>query len=137
MSSRAGSVRGVSQSWLPPSSRSGTRLFYRLLRGGGIPMAEGQNERWREFAIFSRDLGSDAGGRGYHEDDLEEELERLGLGEVVDGGTWMDGSEFGIQVAVRDPQAGLRVIREVLLRRNAPGSTRIRSDDGESFSIYE
>jgi hypothetical protein len=60
----------------------------------------------------------------------------LGLGEVVGGGTWLDGSECDIHVAVSDPEAGLWVIREVLRRLNAPASTRIRGDSGE-YAVYE
>lgn len=95
------------------------------------------NETWREYSIYFREPGSHAGGRSYYEDDLEEELERLGLGVVVGGGTWLDGSGCDIQVSVRDPEAGLRVIRDVLRRLNAPTSTRIQADHGESYSVYD
>jgi hypothetical protein len=99
-------------------------------------MSHDEDEGWPEFSVFFRELGEHAGGRSYYEDELEEELERLGLGEVVGGGTWLDGSGCDIHVAVRDPVAGLRVIREVLRRLNAPPSTRIRGD-GAEFSVYE
>jgi hypothetical protein len=95
-----------------------------------------QDEDWPEFSVFFRELGAHAGGRSYYEDELEEELERLSLGEVVGGGTWMDGSGCDIHIAVRDAAEGLRVIREVLRRLNAPPSTRIRNDGGE-FPVYE
>jgi hypothetical protein len=75
-------------------------------------------------------------GGGSYEDELEEELERLGLGEVVGGGTWMGGSGCDIHVRVRDPETGLRAIPEVLRRFEAPASTRIRGDADE-FPVYE
>jgi hypothetical protein len=90
---------------------------------------------WREFMVLFSDLGvhedGNPRGRSYYEDELEEELERLGLGEVVGGGTWMDGSGCNMTVEVSDPQAGLRVIREVLRRLAAPASTRIVRTSGE------
>ncbi len=99
-------------------------------------MADDEDGGWLEFSVFFRELGEHAGGRSYYEDELEEELERLGLGEVVGGGTWMDGSGCDIHIAVRDSEAGLRVIREVLRRLNAPPSTRIRGN-GMEFAVYE
>jgi hypothetical protein len=91
---------------------------------------------WHDFSILFRELGAHAGGRSYYEDELEEELERLGLGEVVGGGTWMDGSGCDIGVVVSDSEAGLRVIRDVLRRLHAPESTRIVGDSGE-YGVYE
>jgi hypothetical protein len=99
-------------------------------------MTDDEDEGWTEFAVFFRELGEHADGRSYYEDELEEELERLGLGEVVGGGTWMDGSGCDIHIAVRDAEAGLRVIREMLRRLNAPPSTRILGD-GVEFAVYE
>ena len=103
-------------------------------------MAETEDEGWPEFAVRFRELGvhEDGGprGRSYYDDEIDEELQRLGLGEVVGGGTWLDGSGCDIHIAVRDPEAGLRVIREVLRRLGAPPSTRIRGDTGE-FAVYE
>ena len=81
-------------------------------------MAADEEEGWPEYTVFFRELGAHAGGRSYYEDELEEELERLNLGEVVGGGTWMDGSGCDIHIAVRDPEAGLRAIRELLRRLN-------------------
>jgi hypothetical protein len=102
-------------------------------------MADDEGEGWPEFAVRFRELGIHEGGeprgRSYYEDELEEELERLGLGEVVGGGTWLDGRGCDIHVAVRDPEAGLRLIREVLQRLGAPPSTRIVGDAGE-YSVY-
>ncbi len=46
-------------------------------------------------------------------------------------GNWLDGSGCELHVEVSDPVAGLRVIREVLRRLNAPASTRIVGDAGE------
>jgi hypothetical protein len=95
---------------------------------------------WREFMIFFRDLGvhpcGTPRGRSYYEDEIEEELERLGIGEVVGGGTWMDGSGCNISVEVSNPEAGLRVIRDVLRRLDAPTSTRIICESSE-YSVYE
>ena len=99
-------------------------------------MADDDDEGWPEFSVFFRELGEHADGRSYYEDELEEELERLGLGEVVGGGTWMDGRGCDIHIAVRDPEAGLRVIRAVLRRLKAPLSTRIRGD-GVEFAVYD
>jgi hypothetical protein len=99
-------------------------------------VVEDKDKGWPEFSILFRELGVHAGGRSYYEDELEEELERLKLGEVVGGGTWMDGSGCDIHVAVSDPEAGLQVIREILRRLNAPASTRIRGESGE-YSVYE
>ena len=99
-------------------------------------MADDGDQGWPEFSVLFRELGDHAGGRSYYEDELDEELQRLDLGEVVGGGTWMDGSGCDMHVAVRDPVAGLRVIREVLQRLNAPASTRISGDAGE-FAVYE
>jgi hypothetical protein len=48
----------------------------------------------------------------------------------------MDGSGCDIHIAVRDTEAGLRVIRDVLRRLNAPPSTRI-SGDASEFGVYE
>lgn len=98
-------------------------------------MADTEAEQWPEFSVFFRELGAHAGGRSYYEDELEEELERLGIGEVVGGGTWMDGSGCDIHIAVTDTAAGLRVIQEVLRRLDAPPSTRIRGDSGE-YEVY-
>jgi hypothetical protein len=98
--------------------------------------AGAEDKGWPEFSVIFRELGAHAGGRSYYEDELDEELHRLNLGEVVGGGTWMDGSGCDMHVEVRDPVAGLRVIREVLQRLNAPASTRIRGDAGE-FTVYE
>lgn len=98
-------------------------------------MAE-DDRTWHEFSVLFRELGPHAGGRSYYEDELEEELQRLGIGEVVGGGTWMDGSGCDMDVNVSDPVAGLAVIRQVLQRLNAPSSTRICGDSGE-FAVYE
>jgi hypothetical protein len=95
-----------------------------------------EDRSWPEVTIFFRELGEHASGRSYYEDELEDELERLGLGEVVGGGTWLDGRGCDIQVQIRDQNAGLRLIRDVLKRLNAPGSTRIRGDFGE-LSVYD
>ena len=92
---------------------------------------------WHEFSVLFRELGPHAGGRSYYEDELEEELERLGIGEIVGAGTWMDGSGCDIDVAVSDPVAGLRVIRDVLQRLNAPASTRIFGESGELPLVEE
>jgi hypothetical protein len=95
---------------------------------------------WQEFMIVFRDLGVHPGGtprgRSYYEDEIEEELERLGIGEVVGGGTWMDGSGCNISVEVSDPEAGLSLIREVLRRLDAPASTKIHCESKE-YSVYE
>jgi hypothetical protein len=99
-------------------------------------MTADEDDELPEFSVFFRELGSHAGGRSYYEDELEEELERRGLGEVVGGGTWMDGSGCDIHVVVRDAKTGLAVIREVLRRLNAPSSTRILGD-GVEFPVYE
>jgi hypothetical protein len=99
-------------------------------------MTNDKDEGWPEFSVFFRELGAHAGGRSYYEDELEEELERLNLGEVLGGGTWLDGSGCDIHIAVREREAGLRVIREVLRRLNAPPSTRIQGD-GVEFAVYE
>ena len=48
----------------------------------------------------------------------------------------MDGSGCNLTVEVRDAVVGLRVIREVLRRFNAPSSTRIVGESGE-FALYE
>jgi hypothetical protein len=98
-------------------------------------MAEGEDV-WPEFSVLFRELGSHAGGRSYYEDELDDELQRLGIGEVVGGGTWLDGRGCDMQIVVRDPVAGLRVIRDVLRRLNAPASTRILGDAGE-YALYE
>jgi hypothetical protein len=90
---------------------------------------------WQEFTVLFRDLGvhedGSPRGRSYYEDELGEELERLGLGGVAGGGTWMDGSGCDMTVEVSDPTAGLRVIRDVLRRLGAPASTRIVGESGE------
>jgi hypothetical protein len=99
-------------------------------------MADDDDDGWTEFSVFFRELGSHAGGRSFYEDPLEEELERLGLGEVVGGGTWLDGRGCDIHIAVQDAAEGLRVIREVLRGLNAPPSTRIRGD-GIDLPLYE
>src|SRR5262245_35030285 len=91
---------------------------------------------WHEFSVLFRELGAHAGGRSDYEGEVEEEVQRLGLGEVVGGGTWMDGSGCDMQVEVSDPEAGLRVIREVLRRLKAPTSTRIIGDAGE-WRVYD
>jgi hypothetical protein len=102
----------------------------------GFSVADDEEEGWPEFSILFRELGAHAGGRSYYEDELEEELERLCLGEVVGGGTWLDGSAWDIHVEVSDPAVGLRVIQDVLRRLNAPASTRIRGESGE-YRVYE
>lgn len=92
-------------------------------------MAEAERT-WHEFSVLFSELGPHAGGRSYYEDELEE-LEQLEIGEIVGAGTWMDGSGCDIDIAVSDPVAGLRVIREVLRRLHAPASTRIFGESGE------
>ncbi len=90
---------------------------------------------WHDFTILFRELGVYEGGarrgRSYFEDELEEELEAKGLGEVTGGGSWMDGSGCDIQVSVSDAEAALRLIRDVLRRLGAPDSTRILGETGE------
>jgi hypothetical protein len=97
-------------------------------------MAE-QEPVWHDFTILVRELGVHEDGaprgRSYFEDELEEELEGQGLGEVTGGGSWMDGSGCDIQVIVSDPEAGLLLIRDVLRRLGAPESTRILGETGE------
>jgi hypothetical protein len=99
-------------------------------------MSHDEGEGLPEFSVIFRELGEDVSGRSYYEDELDEELERLGLGQVVGGGTWLDGSGCDIDIEVRDPEAGLRVIREVLRRLDAPPSTRIRGG-GVEYAVYE
>jgi hypothetical protein len=99
-------------------------------------MADKEDNLWQELSIHFRELGDHCNGRSYYEDEIEEELERLDLGEVVGAGTWLNGSGCHIDVEVRDPVAALRVIREILQRLKAPASTRILGDDGE-FAVYE
>ena len=89
-----------------------------------------------EFSVLFKELGEHADGRSYYEDELDDELQQLGLGEVTGGGTWLDGRGCDMQIEVSDPVAGLRVIREVLRRLNAPVSTRIKSQAGE-FRLEE
>lgn len=94
---------------------------------------------WHEFSVRFRELGvhedGSPRGRSYFEDEVEEELERLGIGEVVGGGTWLDGSGCHFDVVVSDPVAGLRVLREALRRLGAPPSTRIFGDAGEELPL--
>jgi hypothetical protein len=103
-------------------------------------MADTENDGWPEFSVRFRELGvhedGEPRGRSYYEDEIDEELQRLDLGEVVGGGTWLDGSGCDMHVAVRDPDAGLRVIRDVLRRLGAPPSTRIVGDAGE-YGVYD
>lgn len=89
-----------------------------------------------EFRIHFRELGEHAGGRSFYEDELDDELERLGLGEVIGGGTSLIGGGCDLEVSVWDAREGLRVIREVLARLNAPESTVIHGDDGEVYGVY-
>lgn len=91
---------------------------------------------WHSFTVLFRELGEFVDGRSAYEDDIEAELERLGIGEVHGGGTWLDGSGCDISVSVTDPVAGLRAIREVLRALAAPDSKRIISDAGE-FPLYD
>ncbi len=67
--------------------------------------------------------------RGYFEDELEEALEQQGLGEVIGGGTAIDGSFCDISIDVADISAGLHLIREVLRRCEAPETTVILAGD--------
>jgi hypothetical protein len=79
--------------------------------------------------------------RGYFDDELEEALEKAGLGEIVGGGTAMDGSFCDIGIAVTNLEAALQLIREVLRRCDAPTSTVIVSgeskEDRREYRVYE
>jgi hypothetical protein len=96
---------------------------------------------WHNFAVVFRELGEFVDGRAAYEDDLQGELRRLGIGEVLGGGSSLDdddedGEACDIDIQVTDPVAGLRAIRVVLQDIGAPFSTRIIGDDGE-FPVYE
>jgi hypothetical protein len=98
-------------------------------------MAEAERT-WHDFSVVFRELGDHVDGRSAYEDDLQGELQRLGIGEVLGGGTWLDGTGCDIDIRVSNPVAGLRAIREVLRELAAPISTRIIGDAGE-FPVYE
>jgi hypothetical protein len=100
-----------------------------------MPMTEAE-QTWHNFAVVFLELGDHVDGRSAYEDDLHGELRRLGIGEVLGGGTWLDGSGCDIDIRVSDPVAGLRAIRVVLQELVAPFSTRVIGDASE-FPLYE
>ena len=73
--------------------------------------------------------GMDPADRGYFEEELAEALEQQVLGDVIGGGSAMDGSFCDISIDVADISAGLRLIREVLRRCEAPETTVIIAGD--------
>ena len=77
--------------------------------------------------------------RGDYEDEIEDALEELNLGEVIGGGTAMDGTFCDISVCVSNLEEGIRVIREVLQRCEAPESTILMTggpDDRVEHPVY-
>jgi hypothetical protein len=84
--------------------------------------------------------GTHPADRGYFEDELEEALEEQGLGEVIGGGSAMDGCFCDISIDVADPSEALRLIREVLRRCEAPETTVIIAGDQSQrveYPVYE
>lgn len=135
------SIRPHAQPKFPARLSLTRQLGYRRrLAIEGALMAEGEYEGLPQFTVRFFELGKheDGGprGRSYYDDEIDEELQRLGLGEVVGGGMWLDGSGCDIHIVVRAPEAALRVIREVLRRLGAPASTSICGATGES-AVYE
>src|SRR5262245_54587615 len=75
--------------------------------------------------------------RSCFENEVQQALEDKGL--VCGGGTAMDGEFSDISVAVADLDKGLRLIREVLRRCQAPQGTVIISGETEraEHPVYE
>src|SRR5262245_45913487 len=67
--------------------------------------------------------------RGYFEDELEEVLEAQELGEIIGGGTAMNGAFCDISIDVANLADGIETIRQVLRRCKAPETTVIISGD--------
>ncbi len=78
-------------------------------------------------------------GRSAVEDEVDEDLEETGLGEVTGGGSGIYGVNIDIEVEDEDFEAALNLIRETLRRIEVPKSTVIRKRGADivTYNVYE
>jgi hypothetical protein len=83
--------------------------------------------------------GMDPFDRQWFEEQLEESFAEEGLGQVLGGGTALDGSSSDIALEINQRERGLAVVLALLRREQAPRDTRIVEQGAEdvTHAVYD